>query len=186
MTDPQTDALLHRIAARDPAAFTEFVRAHEQMMLRTAFRIVGQMADALEVRQNVLTRIWRQSEKIPHRAASLEAWIRRSVINESISLLRTANRRMQREHKSSKSEAAESEADRDCESTALRVALQQLSADERALLSLRFDDMLTIREIAKTLEKPHTTIQSQLQRTIDKLRSRLSVPMSQHLAEDQP
>ena len=51
--------------------------------------------------------------------------------------------------------------------------LQLSLVHERALLTLRFDEGLTIREIADVLETPHTTIQSRLQSTVRTLRARL-------------
>ena len=177
MADSGTESLIERIAARDRAAFTEFTRKYEHVMLRTAHRILGQVADALEVRQNVLTRVWRRPLTLPRQSSGLEAWVRRSVINESISLLRTNNRRLRRESNSAKSESMEPD-DGLRETADLQAALRHLDAEQRALLSLRFDDELTIRQIAETLEKPHTTIQSQLQRAIAQLRSILSVPMN--------
>ena len=58
----------------------------------------------------------------------------------------------------------------------MRDALETLEPEQRALLALRFDEGLTIRRISSVLEKPHTTVQSQLAKTIDKLRNLLGLP----------
>ncbi len=47
----------------------------------------------------------------------------------------------------------------------------QLEPEQRAILSLRFDEQLTIREIGSVLKQPHTTVQSKLRRAIEQLRN---------------
>ncbi len=185
MTESQPESFAQRIASRDTDAFTEFVRRYEHTMLRTAYRIVGQMADAQEIRQTVLTNLWRQSSRPPEPMDCLEAWVRRAVINASISLLRSKKRRRRREEHGARPESVTTDTTSDGEAAALHRALQQLTIDQRVLVSLRFDDQLTIREIANTLEKPHTTIQSQLQKAIAQLRSILAVPTMNRAVKDE-
>ena len=55
-------------------------------------------------------------------------------------------------------------------------ALQTLTADERALLTLRFDEGLTIREIAEVFERPAATVHVQLERAIEHLRRTMGIP----------
>jgi len=57
----------------------------------------------------------------------------------------------------------------------LRNALEALEPEQRAILSLRFDEECTIREIGSILEQPHTTVQSKLDRAIARLRELLDV-----------
>ena len=56
----------------------------------------------------------------------------------------------------------------------LAVALAKLAPEERALVSLRFDEDLTFREIGEVLELPTSTIKSQLSQAIARLRTALS------------
>ena len=55
----------------------------------------------------------------------------------------------------------------------LAAALAKLSPEERALVSLRFDENLTYREIGEVLERPASTIKSQLSKAIARLRTAL-------------
>ncbi|MCA9202873.1 MAG: sigma-70 family RNA polymerase sigma factor, partial [Planctomycetales bacterium] len=55
----------------------------------------------------------------------------------------------------------------------LSIALAELSPDARAILSLRFDEDLTFREIAVLLDRPPSTVKSQLAKAIAQLRDLL-------------
>jgi RNA polymerase sigma-70 factor, ECF subfamily len=83
---------LKRLREGNTHAFEQIVYSYQHEMLCVATRIIGQLADAEEVRQRVLIRIWQSREKLP-KAASFEAWLRRCVVNESISHLRQRKRR---------------------------------------------------------------------------------------------
>ena len=165
--------LLDRLRRRDPAAFAQIVRTYEQVMLRTAYRIVGQQADAEEVRQTIWLKVWQSPDKLPQ-STKFGTWIRRCVVNESIVILRRRQREQRRNTNSSETLAQVVEqTDWNDEAECLRKAMTKLEPEQRAMLSLRFDEQLTIREIANILEQPHTTVQSKLKRTIGQLRERL-------------
>jgi len=142
-------------------------------MLRIAFRIVGQTADAEEVRQSVLLRLVQE----PKRASGIRdvaSWIRRCVVNEAIAHLRKARRRSYTTLDPQLASCPPSSPSDDL-TLQIQSALSELEPRQRALLSLRFDEGLTIREIGDALQTPHTTIQSQLQSAISALRSRLNL-----------
>ncbi|MCA9175125.1 MAG: sigma-70 family RNA polymerase sigma factor [Planctomycetales bacterium] len=179
MTPDDTDELLQQVRRHDTAAFTQFVRRHEQSMLRTAYRIVGQIADAEEVRQVLLMRIWQSPDQLPP-AGQLGGWLQRCVINESIALLRRRQRdQRQLAGVSETVPTATQPPDWDGETERLRHALNELEPEQRALLALRFDEQLTLRQIAEVLGQPHTTVQSKLQRAIGQLRARLQTTFNQ-------
>ena len=80
----------------DNAAFTTLVRMWEQRLLTTAYRVVGDLSDAEEVRQTVLVKLAQSPQTLPN-SSRFSGWLRRCVVNEAISLLRRrgaeANRR---------------------------------------------------------------------------------------------
>lgn len=161
---------LKRLREGDTQAFEQIVHSYQHEMLCLAARIIGQLADAEEVRQRILMRIWQAPQKLP-KAESFEAWLRRCVVNESISHLRQQKRRnlLILEFAVSRTSISSEQEDLDVEQ--VRLALSQLEPEQRALLALKFDGQLTVREIGQVLERSHTTIQSQLERAIAKLRS---------------
>ena len=59
----------------------------------------------------------------------------------------------------------------------IALAMEQLSGEQRAILAFRFDEKMTVRQIADLLELPHTTVHAKLQRAIQTLRSKLGSTM---------
>ncbi len=161
--------------------FTQLVRRWEDSMFVTAKRILGNSADAQEARQNVLLNILRKPGLVPDNG--LEYWIRRCIINESLRMLRQRRTEVREKqfclnaHPNPSSNGFVSEPESAFEklesAEALRDALNQLAPELRVLLTLRFDDELTIREIADVVGKPHTTVQSQLQSAVNRLQRML-------------
>lgn len=169
------DESLERIRNGDTAAFTLMVRQHEHAMLRTSFRILGQQADAEEVRQCILLKIWQEPKNLPP-AERLEAWLYRCVVNESIARLRSAKRQHDRNSMLAETLSDSENASHNHEADEVRDALEKLPAEQRAILSLKFDEQMTVREIGRVLEKPHTTIQAKLTKAIKELRVRMLTP----------
>lgn len=169
-------ALLKRFCRGDDQALEELVRHVEASLMRIAFRIVGQVADAEEVRQTVLLRLLESRERLSD-VDDFSAWIHRCVVNEAL----TAVRRRQRAQKMVEGLPNPSldaiDPQRSIvlsdEVQIMKAALETLEPEQRALLALRFDEDLTIRRIAAVMKKPHTTIQSQLTKAIDRLRIQL-------------
>lgn len=159
-----------RLQEGDIQAFEDVVNTYQHEMLCIAARIIGQQADAEEVRQRILMRIWKTPQKLPA-LEYFEAWLRRCVVNESISQIRRRKREdlLASGFADTRSSVPNDEIEFDVEQ--LRFALSQLEPEQRALLALKFDQQLTVREIGKVLERSHTTIQSKLERAVAKLRS---------------
>ena len=169
---PKDSFFSERLKNRDRRAFTDFVRKYEHSILRIAVRITRKMDDAEEVRQKLLLNLWQNPSNIPQ-DDRIPAWIRRCTVNASIDQLRNRERQpissptIERlAHKSSPEVSLD-------EKDLLDHALSKLTPQQRGLVSLRFDEHLTVREIANTLNKPHTTIQSQLGVAIDRLRAQM-------------
>ena len=152
-------------------AKSDFVRRWESPMYRIALRIVGQSADAEEVRQTVLLRMLQRPESLPQ-PQNIAAWIRRCVINESLTLLR--KRRRFASSDIAESERTEPPTDRSIEAAQLHAVLDQMPPEIRALLSLRFDEGLTVREIADVVDQPRSTVHAKLQSAIGTLRKKLN------------
>lgn len=167
-----------RYSPDDIIVFADLVSRWEKSLFVTAYRILSNAADAEEARQNVLLRILDNLQRMPD--SDLEPWIRRCVINESLAVLR----RRKRELRANERHAADQNGFTSCQSSqvdhretsaAVQAALAKLDPETRAILSMQFDADMTIREIAAVVEKPHTTVQSQLTAALRKLRSKLAL-----------
>ena len=170
------DESLERIRNGDTAAFTAMVRKFEHAMLCTSFRILGQQADAEEVRQCILLRIWQEPCNLPS-AKRFAAWLHRCVVNESIARLRHDKRQHHRNSILAETLSDSVDQHQDHEFEEVRDAMAKLDPEQRAILSLKFDEQMTVREIGRVLEKPHTTVQSKLKKAIDDIRSLIQAPL---------
>jgi RNA polymerase sigma-70 factor (ECF subfamily) len=80
--------LMLRVAGRDQAAFTQLAARHASTAIGLAQRIVRNMADAEEVVQESLTRLWIFADRWDPDTARFTSWFYRIVTNQAISRLR--------------------------------------------------------------------------------------------------
>jgi RNA polymerase sigma-70 factor (ECF subfamily) len=78
--DDSDEALMGRVARGDERAFRELSRRHVPAMLGLARRILGNAADAEDVAQEAMLRLWRQAPRWQPLAA-LRTWLSRVVVN---------------------------------------------------------------------------------------------------------
>src|SRR5262245_48220783 len=160
---PTDEQLLTDFRNGDPSALAAIVERHEMRLARIAYRITGCRYEAEDVRHTVLVRFLHSIG----RSTQLErigAWLTRCTVNEAV----TRGRQRNREDRTLTTFAALAKSDgslspverlqQDESREQLYVVLSKLTPDERALLSLRFDEDLTFREIAEVLERPASTV----------------------------
>lgn len=85
-------ALLARVAARDASAFRLLVDAHAATLHRIAWRMTGDAAEAEDIAQEALLRLWDHAPRWQDGRQSLAAWLRRVVMNLAIDRQRRARR----------------------------------------------------------------------------------------------
>ena len=183
MTELSDCDLLLRFQEGDPDAFAELVRRWEHSLLKVAARITGDADEAEEVRQIVLLRLARSPHSIrnPERIA---AWLRRAVVHEAIASVRkrTRRRRLQAWLRlrvsdiDEKADPPDRILDRSDEAARLKAVLAGLSPEDRALLSLRFDEDLSFAEISAVLGVPASTLKSRMKPLLARVRSLLGEP----------
>jgi RNA polymerase sigma-70 factor (sigma-E family) len=137
---------------RERADYVEFVEARYQSLCRTAYLLTGNRSGAEDLVQTVLTNLYLSWSKA-RRAASVEAYVRRALVNESISLSR---RRWTTEVVSDevvelRAPVGGGVAEGVVESQAMWQALGQLSGRQRAVMVLRYYEDLTEAEIGFVL-----------------------------------
>jgi RNA polymerase sigma-70 factor (ECF subfamily) len=154
-------------AARDGdlTAFEQLMRRHERLVLVTAFRLLGSMADAQDVSQEVFLKLYRNLGKLASEAA-IPGWLYRVTVNACHDLLR--RRPSGAVPIEDAGELASGDADPQQQSAeserrkVLQMSLRTLSEKERAALVLRDLEGLSTEEVARVLGSSEATVRSQI------------------------
>jgi RNA polymerase sigma-70 factor, ECF subfamily len=164
-TGPPSDALGDEtLAARarggDTRAFEALVRRYQRPIYRLAVRMLADAGEAEDVTQEVFVTAWRRLPGIQEDRA-VRAWLYRIATNRCLNILRARKPTapLQEETIPAASPAASPEARAEAHErlAALRAALGQLTAEQRACWLLREVEELPYAEIAGIL---HTTPQA--------------------------
>ena len=178
-TELSDSELIARLNGGDQTAFTALVRRWEGPLVRIAYRITGDLAEAEDVRQRVLLKVLESSGAARTRTVRGVDASRRSQ-HRAISAIRRRKRReglfKRLRHRTATLDESHPGARviADDQARLLADALLCLEPDARALLALRFDLDLTFHEIAAALGQPPSTVKSRLARAISRLRTLLA------------
>jgi RNA polymerase sigma-70 factor, ECF subfamily len=145
------------------AEFESVMRQHERLVLVTALRLVGNLADAQDVSQEVFLRLYRNRGKV---VAGREApWLYRVTVNACHDLRRRRPVSVPVEDApepvspDSDPQRLSVEAER---RRVLEMSLRMLSEKERAALVLRDLEGLSTDEVARVLGSSEATVRSQI------------------------
>ena len=174
---PDEPSLVRRAREGDTVAFGELVAAHEQTVLRTAWRLVRNVEDARDIAQEVFLRLHRHLSTInPDRDPA--PWLYRVTVNLGLSALRRRRRRpesaLESAHWAAEISAGQPEQERLGEAADARrllaSVLDRLSDKERAAIVLRDLEGLDMDEVARALGCRRGTVRAHLSRGRLKLR----------------
>lgn len=169
------DALMARIAAGDARAFSVLVEAQLDRLLAAARRVLGNDAEAEDVAQEALLRLWRNADKWQPGRARVSTWLYRVAVNLSIDRLRGRKETAMSEPPDSAVAPAQQ---RSVEEEELKVrmdrALQDLPERQRLALVLFHYQGLSMAEVAELLEASVEAIESLLARARRTLKTKLA------------
>ena len=151
--------------ARDEE-FTQFVVARGPALRRTAYLMTGQWADAEDLTQTALSRLYLAWPRV--RLEGAEGYARMILAR---SLVDARRRFWHRERPTSQLPERADLADLAEERLDLGRALALLPTSQRVVLVLRFWDDLTVQEVAKVLRVSTGTVKSRTSRGLDAMRS---------------
>lgn len=160
------DILVLRCQVGDEAAFEELFERYNARILYYLRRLMGTSGEAEDVLQNVWVKIVRRIGALREPKA-LRAWLYRIAHNEAIGLLRKKGREIALEDLERVPDV-EAEADiealgaTELDAVSLHRALERTSPEHRAVLTLRFMNDLSYREIADVIGCSLGTVKSRL------------------------
>jgi RNA polymerase sigma-70 factor (sigma-E family) len=153
----------------DDPEFHEYVAARGRALLRTAYLLTGNIADAEDLVQSALAKTYLAWDRITDRAA-VDGYVRRAIVNTHISWWR---RRRLDEFPTDEvpdQAVADHAVDSDLQES-LQSAIDRLPQRMRAAVVLRFYEDMTETEVAEALGVSLGTVKSTVSRAVAKLRS---------------
>src|ERR1700692_3737100 len=132
----QAAALTFEVMRVADDEFDQIVHQREAQLLRIAYRMLGNWADAEDVVQEVFFRLHRQGLRFPNEA-TLGAWLYRVVVNLCVDRSRRLRVTDELPELCASDQSAEAALLRDEQKRLLMVALATLPAKEKAAVILR-------------------------------------------------
>ena len=174
MPDPAVDQLeirlLEQAAAGVADARRDLFERYRAAAYRVGLRITGRHEDALDVTQDAFIRAFEKLDTF-ERGASFKTWLLRIVSNRALDVLRKRRVRIaapldngdeNRIEPPAPAISPESGMEREEIGSRIRLAMEKLPPDQRAVISLYATGDLTYGEIAETLGVPIGTVMSRL------------------------
>lgn len=174
--DDLSDAeLLARSASGDRRAFDRIVARYGPIALRLAARIAPDRQSAEDIAQEAMVRIWHRAGDFDARRARFTTWLYRIVANLCIDLCRRPRPAPLPEHFDAVDPAAGAHEamEHDESRAALIRAMADLTAGQRAALTLVYDEGLSGAEAAEALGVTTKAVERLLARARAHLRERL-------------
>jgi RNA polymerase sigma-70 factor (ECF subfamily) len=167
--------LLDRLAAGDEAAFRLLVVRHIDRAYAIALRIVGNTADAEDVVQDTMLKIWSHRGRWQHGRAKFSTWLYRVISNRCIDL----RRKPRNENVETVPEVADGQPgaveiiERNELNGMLELAMQRLPEQQRIAVIFSYHENMSNGEIAQVMDTTVAAVESLLKRGRQQLRQLL-------------
>jgi RNA polymerase sigma-70 factor (ECF subfamily) len=164
------EQLVAVLKAQDPAAVQELLDLHGSRLLRSAYLLCGNETEAQDFVQETFLQAIRSVHRFQGRSA-VYTWLHAILLNVVRQAHRDNARLVYDNDLLNREIAAETPSHLDAEtaSSALRLALQQLSAPHREVIVLRYYENMKIHEMAEHLGVSKGTVKSRLHYAIQEL-----------------
>lgn len=156
-------------AASEDADFREFVSARGRALLRSAYLLTGNLADAEDLVQSALAKTYQAWNRIEDRKA-LDGYVRRAMVNTHISWWRRHRVDEYPTDEIPDQPAADTSGNSELRDT-LQRAIDRLPQRMRAAVVLRYFEDMTEAEVADVLGVSQGTVKSTVSRAVAKLRT---------------
>ena len=165
MRDPDEE-LVQRVGAGDKRAAAELLRRHLPRMVGLGRRMLGDLAEAEDIAQEVFLRVWKHASAWKPGQAQFRTWMHRVAINLCLDRLRRTGRNtgeVSPETPDPQASATRALDDRQRRER-VRDALQELPTRQRAAVILCYYQDLTNIEAAEILGINPSTLRSRMEK----------------------
>jgi len=167
--------LLDKLAIGDEIAFRMLVERHIDRAYAIALRIVGNAADAEDVVQDTMLKIWSHRGRWQHGRAKFSTWLYRVISNRCIDL----RRKPRNENVETVPEVADGQPgaveiiERNELNGMLELAMQRLPEQQRIAVIFSYHENMSNGEIAQVMDTTVAAVESLLKRGRQQLRQLL-------------
>lgn len=148
------DALVARIAARDHQAMRLVADRHAQLVWRVAYRMLGDAAEAEDVAQESLLRLWNHADRWMPGGPGIAPWLKKVTVNQCLDRLR--RKRFASDENVPEREDETPLADRQIEASevglAVKDCIEALPDRQRAAVILTYYEEAPNSNAAETME----------------------------------
>ena len=173
-TRERDEALMRRLAQRDPSALDELYQNFATPLFSFALRMLGRREDAEEVLQDTFVRIWNKAVSFDSGKSRPYTWAVMILRGLALDRLRYRHRRPDPLPLEFAPEALPPPDFPEDEAARLRAAFSALRPEERACLELAIFEDRSHPEIAADLGQPLGTVKSRIRRALARLRELLA------------
>jgi RNA polymerase sigma factor (sigma-70 family) len=170
MTDSQT-LLSEYVRTGSEAAFRELVARYLDLVYSSALRLVGGDAQLAEdVSQTVFLNLARKAHRLPGEVM-LGGWLHRDACYAARALMRGERRRQKRERQAMEMSSIEDHSESNLAKLAplLDEAIEELRAEDRTAILLRFFEQRDFRSIGQALGSNEDAARKRVTRAVEKL-----------------
>ena len=180
-------SLVAAAADGDAAAFRSLVDRHLSGVLAVARRMLRDDAEAEDVAQEALLRLWRSADGLEVGPQGLRPWLRRVVSNLCVDRMRSGRRLMVVEEVPDRAEPATQLTQMEARDVSQRVdaALKELPDRQRMALTLFHYEGLSQVEVGRIMGISDEAVESLLARARRNLKGALREEWRELLAEDE-
>ncbi len=185
MNRQNVDVALQGILAGEKSALGSLYDMYGKVVYSVSFRMLKDIADAEEVTQDVFLSLWKRVDSLTGKPEKVLPWLLRVVRNRSIDKIRKSDRRPPSSQVIETPESPLVEKDHADHETALdlllaeerservKMAMNHLSSEQRAVIELAYFKGFTQNEIAIELQESLGTVKSRVRYALAHLRKEL-------------
>lgn len=153
--------------------FDDLIAKYQTMVYRTAWRMLGDSAEAEDISQEVFLKLHSRLAEFEQQT-NPSGWLYRVTVNQSLDRIRRRKPQSEPEDLASNAISPEASAIRQQQLDRLARLLQRLAPQERAALILRDLEGLNSREVGEIMNVSEETVRSAIFRAKEKLRQWMS------------
>lgn len=161
------DDRIKKAVKGDEEAFLGLLMEYNQHLYKCAYYYLGNKEDVMDALQETAFKAFKYRKKLKKDSTNIRAWFTQILINYCRDVLKKRGKVILFENIAKVQDSAEVEEGFDetvIDNALLKDALEQIGTPYKEVLMLRYLRDMKIREIAFVMDKPESTIKSQIKK----------------------